>query len=92
VTNFSFLDSVFPDLSRLGELAERNLFDDPQTTVTKLRLMCENIAADLCQIESVRVNSDKQIDRLQKLSEEGIIPNRVKDHFHNIRQSGNRAT
>jgi type I restriction enzyme R subunit len=91
MSNFSFLHTSFPDLARLGELAERNLYDDPQTTMSKLRLMCERIAHNLCQIESIQTYSDRQVDRLTELRKEDIIPQRVLDHFHSIRISGNKA-
>lgn len=91
MSNFNFLHTTFPDLARLGELAERNLYDDPQTTMSKLRLMCERIANNLCQIESIDSNSQRQVDRLTELRKEDIIPQRVLDHFHSIRISGNKA-
>ncbi|TAJ13747.1 DEAD/DEAH box helicase [Marinilabiliaceae bacterium JC017] len=90
-SNFNFLNPTFPDLAKLGHLAERNLYDDPQTTMGKLRLMCEFIVSDICQIESVNIKSDRQVDRLNELDKEGIMPLRVKEHFHSIRISGNKA-
>lgn len=91
MSNFNFLDSFFPDIAKLGELAERNLFDDPQTTMSKLRLMCERITQNICQIESIKSYSDKQIDKLDLLNKDNIIPQRVLDHFHSVRISGNKA-
>ncbi len=89
--NFFFITDYYPDLAKLGHLAERNLHEDPQTTIAKLRLMSERIADNVCQIESVKVYSDKQIDKLTALQKDGCIPQRVLDHFHSIRISGNRA-
>ncbi len=91
MSNFNFLNTSFPELARLGELAERNLYDDPQTTMSKLRLMCERIVDNLCQIESIQGYSERQVDRLTTLRKEEIIPQRVLDHFHSIRVSGNKA-
>ncbi len=91
MSNFSFLHSRFPYLSKLGELAERNLYDDPQTTMSKLRLMCERVADDLCEIESIILDSNRQVDRLSELRKEDIVPQRVLDHFHSVRISGNKA-
>lgn len=38
-SNFRFLNDEYPNLARLGALAERNVFDDPSTSLTKLRIL-----------------------------------------------------
>jgi len=90
-SNFHFFNSEFPDLAKLGQLAERNLHDDPQTTMSKLRLMCERIASNICQLESFDLDINVQFERLNFLKKEDIIPERVLGHFHSIRKSGNKA-
>ncbi len=90
-SNFDFLYSHFPDLAKLGQLAERNIYDDPPTAIGKLRLLCEFIAINLCELESIKVYSEKQVDRLNSLNNEGVIEKRVLDHFHSVRISGNKA-
>ncbi len=91
MSNFSFLKTSFPDLEKLGQLAERNVHSDPQTTLSKLRLLCEQVVLIICQIESIAADQSKQVDRLNTLFNEGVLPDRIATHFHSIRIAGNKA-
>ncbi|WP_421918857.1 DEAD/DEAH box helicase family protein [Marinifilum sp.] len=90
-SNFHFFNTEFSDLAKLGQLAERNLHEDPQTTMSKLRLLCERIASYICQLESFEIETTVQFERLNFLKKEDIIPGRVLQHFHSIRKLGNKA-
>jgi type I restriction enzyme, R subunit len=51
MSNFSCLSPSWPVLAELGELAERNLYIDPNTSLIKLRMFSEVMAKYLkdCQ-------------------------------------------
>lgn len=42
-SNFKFLEKEYPKLSHLGFLAEKNVYDDPSTSLTKLRILSEKL-------------------------------------------------
>jgi type I restriction enzyme R subunit len=42
--NFSFLADKWPLLAEMGDLAEKNLYHDPNTSLIKLRMFGETIA------------------------------------------------
>ncbi|MCB9194848.1 MAG: DEAD/DEAH box helicase family protein [Flavobacteriales bacterium] len=90
-SNFSFLFENFSDIAQLGIIAEKNLYSDPPTTISKLRLQLEYIAQRICEYEGINDDGLTQNDRLFRLKQEDIIPQRVLDLFHSIRISGNKA-
>ena len=42
-SNFSFLKENWANLAEIAELAEENLYQDPNTTIVKLRMFTEQI-------------------------------------------------
>jgi len=93
MSNFSFLSPPWPVLAELGELAERNLYIDPNTSLIKLRMFSEVMARYLLAYEKVEEPVDgAQISRINILSNSGIIPERLLPLFHSLRKVGNKAT
>ena len=91
--NFSFLADKWPLLSEMGDLAEKNLYHDPNTSLIKLRMFGETIAKYLLAYENIKDPEDgKPISRLNILAAKGVIPDRLLPLFHSIRKNGNRAT
>jgi len=93
VSNFDFLSSKWPVLAELGDLAEKNLLVDPNTSLIKLRMFTETLAKYLLAYENIEEPFDgKQITRLSLLSGSGAIPDTFTPLFHSIRKTGNKAT
>ena len=91
--NFSFLADKWPLLAEMGDLAEKNLYHDPNTSLIKLRMFGETIAKYLLAYENIKDPEDgKPISRLNILAAKGVIPDRLLPLFHSIRKNGNRAT
>ncbi|QKY68810.1 hypothetical protein [Lentibacillus sp. CBA3610] len=72
MSNFSFLQAYSPLLANLGQTAERNIHEDPNTTLIKLRLFGETMT--------------KFMYALEELDEDEIIhepsDNRHLDEYH----------
>lgn len=93
MSNFGFLASKWPVLAELGDLAEKNLQIDPNTSLIKLRMFTESLAKYLLAYENIKEPFDgKQITRLSLLSGCGAIPDTLAPLFHTIRKTGNKAT
>ena len=93
MSNFKFLHSTWPVLAELGDLAEKNLYLDPNTSLIKLRMLGELLAKYLLAYENYEDPIDgKQISRLNLLNSKGIIPERLVPFFHSLRIIGNKAT
>lgn len=93
MSNFSFLSPAWPILNELGELAERNLYIDPNTSLIKLRMFSEVLVKYLMAYEKMEDPLDgAQVSRINMLSNSGVIPDRLLPLFHSLRKAGNKAT
>ncbi|OUC13586.1 MAG: type I restriction-modification system endonuclease [Alkalinema sp. CACIAM 70d] len=91
--NFEFLKIHDPQLVRLGSLAERYFFDDPNTCLIKLRQFGEVLA----QLVAANVGlyadpEEKQVELLHRLRDRGVLKGEVDRLFHEVRKLGNSAT
>ena len=91
-SNFTFLQTLEPQVYRLGLLAERYFVDDPNTCQIKLRQLSELTA----QLTASRFGlviqpSDNLAEILRRLKFEGSLPREVGELFHALRIAGNHA-
>lgn len=92
MSSFSFLDGQWIDIKNVAQNAENSLYNDPTTTLIKLRKFGEMLTKMIFDIEGLnRPAEDSQYQRLRYLSERGILPNNIAGHFHSIRKDGNLA-
>lgn len=91
-SNFAYIAEIDPLLSNIGQLAERNIYVDPSTSLSKLRLLCEKICHHIVAYERI-VEPERcdQNKRIQLLHYGGVLSQEISDLFHTIRKSGNRA-
>lgn len=91
-SNFSFLRGNWKVLANLGETAEKNVYQDPHTTILKLRLFAETLAQILLASENMKeVRGTNQVDRINMLKREGLLEPELVDMFHTLRTKGNKA-
>lgn len=90
--NFGFLADHHPLLVCYAALAERYVFDDPNTALIKLRqfgeLLAEQVAAYHGLSSLIGANLATILDHLGKLR---IVDRRTLDLFHGLRKAGNDA-
>lgn len=92
-SNFTYIAAEYPQLASIGQLAERNVFIDPSTSLSKLRLLAEKISLLIVDYEQEReLTFMNQNDRLKQLDYRGIVPFEVLELFHKVRKSGNKAS
>jgi type I restriction enzyme R subunit len=91
-SKFFFLQSNYPELFTISELAEKLYYVDPSSSLAKSRLLSEKIAILIWQFEALGTFEGNQAERINQLFYSNCIPEVVKDIFHSIRKSGNRAT
>ena len=91
-SNFSFLKEKWPILNSLGELAENNLYTDPNTTLIKLRMFGEKIVDYMFVYDKLDEPDDnRQMKKLAILKREDLIDQKMLDIFHTLRMVGNQA-
>lgn len=90
--NFQFLHDHWEILSDLGEMAERNLFVDPNTSLIKLRMFGETLTKYICAMEEMDETKElTQVDRLSQLKRDDLISDDIGDYLHTLRKIGNKA-
>ena len=91
-SNFAFLQTLEPQVYRLGLLAERYFVEDPNTCQIKLRQLSELTAQLTASRFGLTVMpSDNFADILRRLKFECSLPREVGELFHSLRISGNQA-
>lgn len=90
--NFEFLHNRWEILSNLGEMAERNLFIDPNTSLIKLRMFGETMTKFICALEEMDETKElTQVERLSQLKRDDLITDEIEDYLHTLRKIGNKA-
>lgn len=91
-SNFAFLQTLEPQVYRLGLLAERYFVEDPNTCQIKLRQLSELTAQLTASRFGLTVMpSDNFADILRRLKFECSMPREVGELFHSLRISGKQA-
>ena len=67
-SNFSNISAEYPQLASIGKLAERNVYLDPSTSLSKLRLLVEKLTGFIIEFEQIHELKElSQNERLRKL-------------------------
>jgi type I restriction enzyme R subunit len=90
--NFAFLMQYDEVLVRHAALAERYVFDDPNSALIKLRQFAELLAQHAAAYAGVVVEAhESQRDVIDKLWDRQILNAQVSQLFHGLRKAGNEA-
>src|SRR5919206_5039670 len=90
--NFAFLMKYDEVLVRHAVLAERYVFDDPNSALIKLRQFGELLAQHAATYTGVAVEAhESQHELLNRLLDRQIINVQVSQLFHGLRKAGNQA-
>ncbi len=92
ISNFQFLEQEYPLLFNLAQAAEYNLYQDPATSLFKLRQYGEYMAKQIFETYGIDLPEDTKFQNLiYNLRSQGILPSNVIDHFTILRKQGNDA-
>jgi superfamily I DNA and RNA helicase len=91
-SNFIFLKDKWPNLAELAELAEENLYQDPNTTIIKLRMFTEQIVDYIFAYDNLEEPEENSFfNKLKLLEREDLIKNEIENIFHTLRIEGNKG-
>lgn len=92
-SNFGFFQNEWGVLAKLGESAERNVYNDPHTSIMKLRLLGESIAKSVVASDNIEEPPLlTQVERIQLLRKEGLADPEIIEIFTTLRRKGNKAS
>ncbi len=91
--NFDHLQSLSPELHRLGVLAERFFAEDANTSLIKSRQFAEYMVKEIAALTGQYdpTSKDGTNDILRRLAASQVVPREVADVFHAVRRKGNEA-
>ncbi len=92
VSKFDFLNKNYPELFAICELSEQLYYIDASSSLSKSRLFSEKLAQLIWNFEELGSFDGNQVERINQLFFRNCIPDIVKDFFHTIRKSGNKAS
>ena len=86
-SNFSFLESHWPDLALIGSGAEQNLHIDPGESVQLLGVLGQRVLWHMALCEKMKAPRDMPYgDLLRLLRRGGMVPKRVDDLLYSLRR------
>jgi type I restriction enzyme R subunit len=90
--NFVFLEHDFPQLEKLGGLAESYLHSDPNACLYKLGQMCESMVNLMFDLDRINLPSDASLsNKIRVLKIEGMLPRDISEMLYQLRTKRNNA-
>ena len=91
-SNFAFLHEKFPELAKLGMLAEQYMRSDPQSCMMKAGLLCEGMIRVMFAMDNITLPEHcDAVERINILQRRETLPADVATAFHLMRRVRNKA-
>ncbi|MFI3805656.1 type I restriction-modification system endonuclease [Vagococcus fluvialis] len=91
-SNFTFFPEKWKIFNSIGTAAESLMYKDPNASLVKLRSFSELLTASIFNIENMEMTGlNRQVDKLNRLTNTDILPEEIASVFHTIRRVGNDA-
>ncbi|MDR2569999.1 MAG: type I restriction-modification system endonuclease [Oscillospiraceae bacterium] len=92
MSNFIFLADEFPELEKLGALAEGYLYTDPNSCLFKIGSLAEAAVKQMMDFEGMIAGErETHADKIKMLKYRGVIERDIEDILHLLRQKRNKA-
>lgn len=93
MSNFGFLERRWKDLARLGELAEKYVYSDPNTSIIKQGMFSEVMVKYMLAYDGIEEPSydNTHANRLRLLKKNDLLPREIDNTFYILRKARNDA-
>ena len=89
---FEYLDKYYRYLNNYVKEIDSNIFKVPHTSIMKGRIYAENLTREISKLEGYGLMLDlTQAERLRKLRNKYVLPDKVYRAFDTVRRLGNQA-
>lgn len=94
MSNFTFLEHKWDDLAKLGDLAEKYIYSDPNSSIMKQGMCAEKIVKYMLAYEGIPEpeEDNTQVMRIRLLKDNDLLPYEIKNTLHILRRDRNDAT
>jgi type I restriction enzyme R subunit len=90
--NFIFLEDNFPQIAKLGSLAESYLYSDPNACLIKLGMMAEGLVNLMYELDRLEMPKDVSLsNKIRILNLDGMLPRNISDILYQLRIKRNVA-
>lgn len=93
MSNFEFLNKLFPILSKLGMAAETYLYTDTDACLYKLGKLSETTINEMIRLDNIEITAEENsmFEKINVLRRNGLLPSTIDDILYKLRKSRNSA-
>ena len=93
MSNFAFLESRWADLAKLGDLSEKYVYSDPNTSIIKQGMLSEVMVKYMLAYDGISEpdNDNTHANRINLLKANGLLPYQIKNTLYVLRKARNDA-
>ncbi|MBQ3795027.1 MAG: type I restriction-modification system endonuclease [Butyrivibrio sp.] len=94
MSNFSFLESRWTDLSKLGTLAEKYVFSDPNSSILKQGMCAERLVQYMLAYDGIPEPDydNTHANRIKLLKKNELLPKEINNTLYILRKDRNDAS
>ena len=91
--NFTFLEDRWSDLARLGELSEKYVYSDPNTSVIKQGMLAEVMVKYMLAYDGIKEPDydNTHANRIRLLKRNDLLPHEIDNTLYILRKDRNNA-
>ena len=92
--NFAFLDNHWSDLAKLGDLAERYVYSDPNSSILKQGMCAESIVQYMLAYDGIPEPDydNTHANRIRLLKQNSLLPKEIDNTLYILRKDRNEAS
>lgn len=93
MSNFTFLESKWIDLAKLGDMAEKYVYSDPNTSIIKQGMLSEVMVKYMLAYDGIKEPEydNTHANRIRLLKKNDLLPYEVNDILYILRKDRNNA-
>lgn len=93
MSNFTFLENYWSDLARLGDLSEKYVYSDPNTSIIKQGMLAEIMVKYMLAYDGIEEPQydNTHSNRIRLLKKNDLLPNEIRNTLNILRKDRNNA-
>ncbi|MCM1145983.1 MAG: type I restriction-modification system endonuclease [Blautia sp.] len=93
MSNFTFLEARWSDLARLGDLAEKYVYSDPNTSIIKQGMLAEVMVKYMLAYDGIKEPEydNTHANRIRLLKKNDLLPHEIDNTLYILRKERNNA-
>lgn len=93
MSNFTFLEARWSDLARLGDLSEKYVYSDPNTSVIKQGMLAEVMVKYMLAYDGIKEPEydNSHANRIRLLKKNDLLPHEIDNTLYILRKDRNNA-